>query len=126
LQYHRRRPVPDREVRRLIVADTISKIHQRSHGTYGRRRVRAALLADYEMNVNRKLVHSIMTEHGLYGLPRPGRRQPNLIGVDTPADLVNRRFTATEPNEMWCTDITEHPAPLGFQQSSQRSGSRGI
>ena len=40
LQYHRRRPVPDREIRRLIVADTITEIHQRSRGTYGRRRVR--------------------------------------------------------------------------------------
>ena len=73
LQYHRRRPVPDREVRRLIVADTITEIHQRSRGTYGRRRVRAALLADYDMNVNHKLVNSIMSAHGLYGLPRPGR-----------------------------------------------------
>jgi transposase-like protein len=45
LQYHRRRPVPDREVRRLIVADTITEIHQRSRGTYGRRRVRAASTA---------------------------------------------------------------------------------
>jgi putative transposase len=113
LQYHRRRPVPDREVRRLIVADTITEIHQRSRGTYGRRRVRAALLADYEMNVNHKLVNSIMSEHGLYGLPRPGGRKPNLIGVDTPVDLVNRRFSATMPNELWCTDITEHPARDG-------------
>jgi hypothetical protein len=89
------RPVPDREVRRLIVADTITEIHQRSRGTYGRRRVRAALLADYETNVNHKLVNKIMAEYGLYGLPRPGRRKPNLSGLDTPADLVNRRFTAT-------------------------------
>ena len=77
LQYHRRRPIPDREIRRLIVADTITEIHQRSRGTYGRRRIRAALLADYEMNVNHKLVNSIMTEHGLYGLPRPGRSIPD-------------------------------------------------
>ena len=28
LQYHRRRPMPDPEVRRLIVADTITEIHQ--------------------------------------------------------------------------------------------------
>jgi putative transposase len=46
LQYHRRRPVPDRQIRRLIVADTIAEIHQRSRGTYGGRRIRAALLAD--------------------------------------------------------------------------------
>src|SRR5271170_410284 len=113
LQYHYRRPVPDRQIRRLIVADTITEIHQRSRGTYGRRRVRAALLADYEMNVNLKLVNSIMTENGLCGLPRPGRRIPNLIRVHTPADLVNRHFSATRPNELWCTDITEHPARDG-------------
>lgn len=113
LQYYRRRPVLDRQIRRLIVADTISEIHQRSRGTYGRRRVRAALLADYDMNVNLKLVSSIMTEHRLYGLPRPGRRLPNLIRVATPADLVNRQFSATRPNELWCTDITEHPARDG-------------
>jgi putative transposase len=113
LQYHRRRPVPDREIRRLIVADTIAEIHQRSRCTYGRRRVRAALLADYEMNVNLKLVNSIMSERGLYGLPRPGRRIPNLIRVATPEDLVNRHFTANRPNELWCTDITEHPARDG-------------
>lgn len=105
--------MPDREIRRLIVADTITEIHQRSRCTYGRRRVRAALLADYEMNVNLKLVNSIMSEHGLCGLPRPGRRIPSLIRVATPEDLVNRHFTATRPNELWCTDITEHPARDG-------------
>jgi hypothetical protein len=33
------------------------------------------------MNVNLKLVNSIMSEHGLCGLPRPGRRKPNLTGT---------------------------------------------
>lgn len=113
LQYHRRRPVPDREIRRLIVADTITEIHQRSRGTYGGLRIRAALLDEYEMNVNLKLVRAIMTEQGISGLPHPRRRIPNLIRLHTPADLVNRHFTATRPNELWCTDITEHPARDG-------------
>jgi len=113
LQYHRRRPAPDRQIRLLIVADTITEIHQRPRGTYGCRRVRAALLVDYDMNVNLKLVHSIMSEHGLPGLPRHGRRMPTLIRVAAPADLANRQFTATRPNELWCTDITEHPARDG-------------
>lgn len=65
------------------------------------------------MNVNDKLVNSIMSECGLYGMPRPGRRKPNLIGVETPVDLVKRRFTAEIPNQLWCTDITEHPARDG-------------
>jgi putative transposase len=42
-----------------------------------------------------------MSDHGLYGLPRPGRRTPNLIGVDTPVDVFGRRFAATLPNELW-------------------------
>jgi transposase InsO family protein len=33
--------------------------------------------------------------------------------VHTPADLVNRHFAAARPNELWCTDITEHPARDG-------------
>jgi putative transposase len=71
------------------------------------------LLADYDMNVNLKLVDSIMAENGLCGLPRPGRRLLNLIRVNTPADLVNRQFIATRPNELWCTDIAEHCARDG-------------
>ena len=72
--------------------------------------MRAALLADYEMNVNLKLVDSIMSQHGLSGLPRPGRRLPNLIRVATRADLVNRQFSATRPNELWVTDIVRREA----------------
>jgi transposase InsO family protein len=33
--------------------------------------------------------------------------------LHTPAGLVNRQFTATRPNELWCTDISEHPARDG-------------
>lgn len=45
-------------------------------------RIRAELLDTYEMNVNHKLVSAIMTELGIAGLPRPGKRKPNLLGVE--------------------------------------------
>src|SRR5207248_788373 len=32
----------------------------------------------------------------------------NLKNAPTCEDLVQRRFTATAPNELWLTDITEH------------------
>jgi putative transposase len=114
LQYYRRRPVPDRQIRRLIVADTITEIHQRSRGTYGGRRIRAALLADYDMNVNLKLVRSIMGEHGLYGLPHPPRRLPNLIRVNTPDDLVNRQFTAARASFGTVGDCYDNAAMESF------------
>ncbi len=81
----------DRQIRRLIVADTVTN----SINICRRRRVRPALLADCDLNVNLKLVDSIMPENGLCGLPRPGRRLLNLIPINTPADLVNRQLIAT-------------------------------
>lgn len=65
------------------------------------------------MNVNHKLVSAIMAELGIAGLPRPGKRKPNLLAVETLVDRVNRGFTASRPNEVWFTDITEHPAQDG-------------
>ncbi|WP_454836847.1 IS3 family transposase [Rhodococcus qingshengii] len=87
--------------------------HQRSCGTYGKRRIRAELLDTYEMNVNHKLVSAIMTEVGIAGLPRPGKRKPNLLGVESLSDRVDRGFTAGRPNELWFTDLAEHPARDG-------------
>jgi len=111
---HRRRPLCDRALRRVIVADEIENIHRRSRRVYGKRRIRAALLEEHEMIVNLKLIGAIMRERGLSGLPRARTRKPNLLGVDTtPADLVQRNFTASRPDELWFTDITEHPARDG-------------
>ena len=43
------------------MADTIAEIRPRPRGTYGCCRARAARLTDCEMNVNHKLVNSIMS-----------------------------------------------------------------
>ncbi|MFI5542122.1 IS3 family transposase [Nocardia sp. NPDC051900] len=112
--YRRRKPsLSTRILRRTVVADEIGKIHLRSRGTYGRRRIQAALLSECDMVVNHKLIHSIMSELRLSGLPRQKGRKPNLLGVHTSSDLVNRVFTADRPNRLWCSDITEHPARDG-------------
>ncbi|WSY62703.1 IS3 family transposase [Nocardia sp. NBC_00881] len=105
-----------------MVADEISRIHVQSRGTYGKRRIRAALLAECEMIVNHKLVASIMSDLGIFGLPRRKRRGHPMLGVSTPADLVNRAFTAARPNELWCTDITEHPAMPAIDERTCRCG----
>jgi transposase InsO family protein len=54
-----------------------------------------------------------MADLGLSGLPRRKSRKRNLIGVRTSSDLVNRNFTATGPNQLWVTDITEHSTREG-------------
>jgi putative transposase len=53
-----------------------------------------------------------MTQAGIYGLPGPARVK-RLKGVATAEDLVNRKFHRLRPNELWVTDITEHPTREG-------------
>ena len=108
---YRTRPKPpsNREIRRLFVADAIGQVHENSRGTYGYRRVQAALRIERDVTVNHKLVAKVMADLGLTGLPRKKPRKRNLVSVRTSSDLLNRDFTADQPNQLWVTDITEHP-----------------
>jgi transposase InsO family protein len=53
-----------------------------------------------------------MGAEGLGGLPLRKHRQ-NLVNVATFQDLVQRKFTRAAPNQLWVTDITEHPTREG-------------
>ena len=97
-----------REIRHLLLADLIADIHQRSRGTYGMLRIRAALEIEQGIIVNKKLVWKIMRQLGLKGLPGPRKRSWTPANAATEDDLVQRNFTATRPNQLWLTDITEH------------------
>ncbi len=48
----------------------------------------------------------------LKGLPGHRRRRP-LHQTPTSSDLVERNFARAAPNELWVTDITEHPTREG-------------
>ena len=96
-----------------MLADAIADIHARSRGTYGILRVKAALEIEQGLIVNTKLVKRIMRELGIHGLPGPKKGYKNLKNARTCEDLVQRQFIATRPNELWLTDITEHPTREG-------------
>jgi len=98
----------DSEIRRVVLTDLIADIYARSRGTYGMLRVRAALEIEQGLIVNKKLVWKLMRELGIKGLPGPRKAIKNLKNAPTCEDLVQRRFTASAPNELWLTDITEH------------------
>ena len=99
----------DSEIRRIVLADALADIHARSRGTYGMLRVRAALEIEPGLIVNKKLAWKIMRELGIKGLPGPRKGIKNLKNAPTCEDLVQRQFRASAPNELWLTDITEHP-----------------
>ncbi|GAA1347701.1 IS3 family transposase [Arthrobacter roseus] len=80
------------------MADYVRLIHRQSGGTYGWRRIRAGLLDEYEMIVNRKLIKAIMVEHNIAGVPRASVFRNPLADKRVDTDLVNRIFTADGPN----------------------------
>ena len=100
------------ELRRQWLRELIAQVHAASRGTYGYRRVRAELRLGSQIFVSRKLVHKLMAEAQLRGVPTRKHRK-NLVGVETAVDLVNRDFARAGPNQLWLTDITEHPTREG-------------
>ena len=103
----------DREIRHLLLSDAIQGVHERSRGTYGVLRVRAALEIEQGILVNTKLVLKLMRSLGIHGLPGPKKGHRNLVNAATQEDLVQRKFTAPQVNALWLTDITEHPTREG-------------
>jgi putative transposase len=106
-------PPSDAEIRRVWLGDVIVKIHTQSRGTYGWRRIRAELADAYGQVVNKKLIRRIMRDQGVAGLPIKRKGRPAKIHRATTEDLANREFTREGPNQLWMTDITEHPTREG-------------
>jgi putative transposase len=93
----------------------IEKIHEGSRGTYGWPRVHAELRLGLGMTVNHKRVARLMREAGIQGLYRRRRRGCTVrdLHAEPYADLVDRDLVVDGPDELWCTDITEHPTLEG-------------
>jgi putative transposase len=109
---YKRRPLSATQMRRQWLTGLIREIHVASRGTYGYRRVHAELTIGMKVQVSSRLVSVLMTQAEIYGLPGPARVK-RLKGVATAEDLVNRKFHRLRPNELWVTDITEHPTREG-------------
>jgi transposase InsO family protein len=109
---YRARPMSPTQLRRQWLTGLIREVHLASRGTYGSRRVRAELTIGMNVEVSVRLVAILMSNAGIYGLPGPARIR-RIRGIVTADDLVNRRFARQRPNELWVTDITEHPTREG-------------
>ena len=101
-----------RAIRHAWLTDVIGTIHQASRGTYGAPRVHADLILGHGITVGHNTVSLLMRRAGLAGLPARSRgtrtRRPVTI-----TDLVHRDFHRNGPNQLWVTDITEHPTREG-------------
>jgi putative transposase len=110
------RPPSARSLRDVDLHRAIVRIHQASRGTYGRPRILAELRSE-ATRCSGKRVARLMRAAGIAGIParrkRRGltRRRP---GVAPHPDLVERRFSAPEPDRLWVADITYVPTGEGW------------
>jgi putative transposase len=87
----------------------IRDLHEDSRGVLGAGRMHEDLVAEGEL-VSLNRVARLMAADGLQGWPRKKRRgqrgQPGLAPPDV-RNLLERDFTALEPESKWVTDIAE-------------------
>ena len=112
----RNRAPSARAIDNAVLAERIRIVHAESDATYGMPRVRAEL-REQGSAVSRKRVARLMRQHGIRGVSR--RRAWCVTTTrdkrQRPApDLVERKFAADGPNQLWVADMTYVPTWAGF------------
>jgi transposase InsO family protein len=107
------RPPSARTVRHAWLTEAIIGIHTASRGTYGSRRVHAELALGLGIHVYHGTVELLMRRAGLHGLPGSRARRRPRLQTPSVADLVERNFIRHARDQLWVTDITEHPTMEG-------------
>ncbi len=106
------RQLGDEELARLIVT-----IYDGSLQTYGAPRVQLELADEHQVHVGRKRVARLMRKLELQGVSRRGKKRRTTVAdpKQPPApDLVERRFEADVPNQLWLADLTYVPTSEGW------------
>ena len=107
-----RAPSP-RAIRHAWLTDVIREVHTASRATYGSRRVHVELTLGRGITVGYHAVTMLMRRAGLEGICGRPKHRPRLPPQFTAADLVDRDFARSERDQLWVTDITEHPTREG-------------
>jgi putative transposase len=112
------RPPCDRRLRDRELVVEIYRVFEDNYSVYGARKVWHQLNRE-GMAVARCTVERLMRQEGLRGRVRGAQRRTTTpeAGV-RPEDLVERRFEARRPNQLWIADITYVATWSGFAYAS--------
>jgi putative transposase len=106
--YARKTRLPSaRSLRDDRLRGEIRRVFESNYGVYGADKVWASLNRE-GTRVARCTVERLMREMGIQGARRGKTRRTTLRDetVAKPADLVDRQFAASRPNELWVADLT--------------------
>ncbi len=107
--------LPVRAKRDAYLGPEIRRVGEANFQVYGVREVQRQLNRK-EIEVARCTVERLMRDMGLHGAVRGKKCKTTLPGnsAGRPADLVNRIFTASRPNQLWVADLTYVATWQGF------------
>jgi putative transposase len=71
------------------------------------------------ITASRNRVNRLCTQQRLWSVHASKRGLHRKPGPPVHDDLVERRFTAAKPNQLWLTDLTEHPPPRASSTSAR-------
>lgn len=110
------RPMCARQRRDLELTGKICAIHRRSRDTYGSPSIHAELADDHGIRVGRKRVARLMRQNSLRGatLRKYVVTTQSDPAAAKPIDLVERRFFADAPDQLWVADMTYVPTWSGW------------
>ena len=110
------RPPSQREGADGVLTTQIRDAFDANRKVYGSPRIHAEL-CDADVHVGRKRVARLMRAAGIVGCHRRkhklGTTKQNPNAAAAP-DLVDRKFTATAPNQLWVADVTYVPTVQGW------------
>jgi putative transposase len=109
----RSRPPSARAIRHAWLTEVIRQVHATSRQTYGSRRVHAELTLGRGITVGFHAVELLMRRAGLQGITGRPKFRRGLRPEATAVDLVQRQFARASCDQLWVTDITEHPTREG-------------
>jgi len=115
----RKRPPSTRSVRDAELKAEIGRVHAQNFGVYGAEKVWRQLKRE-GIAVARCTVERLMASLGLRGAVRGKTRRTTIAdeAAPRPADLVERNFSATRPNQLWVADLTYVATWSGFVYTS--------
>ncbi len=107
--------LPDRVRRDDSLKIDIRRVWDENFQVYGARKVWHQLHRE-GIDVARCTVERLMKQLEIQGVRRGAKCWTTVAdtALDRPADLVNREFTATRPNQLWVADITFVATWAGF------------
>ncbi len=104
-------PICERDLVDAYATNAALEVHRDDPG-FGYRFI-ADELADAGHDVSERRVWRLCSQARIVSVHSRKRGRARKPGPPVHDDLVERDFTATGPNQLWLTDITEHPTAQG-------------